>query len=138
MFSPSPDPASAPPGIPPRFTVQARLRSFVFAFRGIGILIRSQHNARIHAVATLGVGAAGFAFGISGIEWCAILLAIALVWTAEALNTALEFLADEVSAARRPLIGMAKDVGAGAVLLSSLGAAAVGAIIFGPRLWHWL
>jgi diacylglycerol kinase (ATP) len=134
-----PPPASTDPVPPvearrPPFTLRARARSFVYAWRGIVYLVRSQHNARIHAAATLAVGAAGFLLRLERAEWCAVILAMTLVWTAEALNTAVEFLADEVSAAHRELIGKAKDAGAGAVLLSSVGAAAVGLIVFAPKL----
>ena len=66
-------------------------------------------------------------------EWCAVILAIVSVWTAEALNTALEFLTDLASPAFHPLAGMAKDVAAGAVLLASMGAALVGFLIFWPH-----
>ena len=86
-------------------------------------MIGSQHNAWIHLGATVGV-----------LEWCAVVLAIGAVWSAEAINTGLEFLADEVSGAPRELIGKAKDLGAAGVLLSSVAAAVVGALVFGPRL----
>ena len=110
-------------------------RSFGHAFRGIGILLRTQANARIHATATVLVVAAGFWFGLSLGEWCAVVAAIGLVWTAEGVNTAVETVVDLVSPERHPLAGRAKDVAAGAVLCAAITALVLGSLIFGPRLW---
>jgi diacylglycerol kinase (ATP) len=107
------------------------------ALRGIGVMLRSQHNAWIHAVVTLAVIGAGFYFGLSAAEWCWIVLAVVSVWTAEALNTALEFLTDVASPAFHPLAGRAKDVAAGAVLIAALGAVVIGLLVFGPHAWAW-
>lgn len=111
------------------------VRSFGYALRGLGILLRTQANARIHAAATVLVVTAGFWFRISRSEWAAIAAAIGLVWTAEGLNTALETVVDLVSPEPHPLAGRAKDVAAGAVLCAALAALVVGALIFGPRVW---
>jgi diacylglycerol kinase len=81
--------------------------------------------------------AAGLWLGVTRWEWCALVFAIGLVWTVEALNTALEFLADEVSQEHRELIGKAKDAGAGGVLLASITAAIIGAVVFIPHLLVW-
>lgn len=110
-------------------------RSFGHAFRGIGILLRTQANARIHATATVLVVAAGFWFGLSPGEWCAVVAAIGLVWAAEGANTAVETVVDLVSPERHPLAGRAKDVAAGAVLCAAITALVLGSLIFGPRLW---
>ncbi len=120
------------PSTDSRFTVAGRLRSIRFALRGLKLLLRTQHNAWIHLVATVGVIAAGLGLGISRAEWCWIIIAMMLVWTAEALNTALELTCDAVSPAFHPLVGNAKDVAAGAVLVSAVGAAAIGAMVFWP------
>jgi len=111
-----------------------RLRSFGHAFRGLAILLRTQHNARIHAAATVMVVAAGALFGISPAEWALIALAIVCVWVAEALNTAIEFLVNLASPEPHPLAGKAKDVAAGAVLVAAIGSVIVGALVFGPHL----
>jgi diacylglycerol kinase len=111
------------------------VRSFGYAFRGLGILLRTQANARLHATATITVVGAGFWFGISRSEWCLIVVAIGLVWTAEGVNTALEAVVDLVSPDSHPLAGRAKDVAAGAVLCAALAALGIGLIIFGPRVW---
>ena len=76
-------------------------------------MLRSQRNAWIHAVATMLVCLSGFLFGLATAEWCWIVLAIVAVWTAEALNTALEFLTDVASPTFHPIAGKAKDVAAG-------------------------
>ncbi|HJO22192.1 MAG: diacylglycerol kinase family protein [Myxococcota bacterium] len=117
-----------------RFSAAARAHSFRDAFRGVAVLLATQHNARIHAVATLAVLAVGFWLGCTRVEWAVLVLAIGLVWLAEGVNTALEALGDAVSADPNPLVGRAKDVAAGAVLLASIGAAAAGLLIFVPRL----
>jgi diacylglycerol kinase (ATP) len=115
------------------FEFTGRVRSFRHALRGILRMIGCQHNAWIHALATLAVIAAGFICQLSRAEWCFVALAIWIVWTAEALNTAFEFLADAASPDFHPLVRDAKDVAAGAVLLTAIAAAAIGAIIFGPH-----
>ncbi|HEY5894794.1 MAG TPA: diacylglycerol kinase family protein [Chthoniobacterales bacterium] len=115
--------------------MRSRLKSFVYAFRGIGQLFLTQPNARIHAVAMLGVIAAGLGFHVTAVEWCLLVLSIVAVLGAEAMNSAVETLADEVSEEKRERIGLAKDLAAGAVLLISMGAAIVGIVIFGRHLW---
>lgn len=124
------DTTNTPAARPFHFT--GRIRSFHFAFRGILRMIRCQHNAWLHAAATLLVLAAGILLRISRPDWCWIILAISIVWTAEALNTAFEFLADAASPNFHPLIRDAKDVAAGAVLITALAAALIGAIVLLP------
>ena len=116
------------------FSFSGRIRSFKYAFVGIWTMLKSQQNAWIHAFATVVVVAAGFVFGISPAEWCWLVLAIIAVWMAEALNTALEFLADVASPEFHPLVKKAKDVAAGAVLISAIGAIIIGIIIMGPHI----
>ena len=118
--------------------LNARLRSFGHAFRGIGVLLSTQPNARIHAAATILVVAAGALFGISTAEWALIALAVAIVWAAEALNTAIEFLVDLASPDLHPLAAKAKDAAAGAVLVAAIGAALVGGLVFGPYVLNLL
>ena len=104
---------SAPTAISSPFGFSGRIRSFKYAFRGIFHLLRSQHNAWIHAFATILVVLAGFYFQLAAAEWCWIVLAMTSVWTAEALNTAFELLCDATTQEFHPLIGRAKDVAAG-------------------------
>ena len=117
-----------------RFSVASRLESFRCAFRGVRTLLASQHNAWIHLLAAVSACGLGLLIGISRIEWIAIVVAIVMVWMAEALNTAFEFLCDVASPEFHPLIQKAKDVAAAAVLLSAAGAAVIGLIVFVPHL----
>lgn len=114
--------------------LKSRFDSFGHALRGLADLLRTQHNAQIHAVVTICVVGAGWWFHLERWEWVAIVLCIALVLAMEAMNTALEYLADKVSTERHPLIGKAKDVAATAVFLCALGAVVVGLVIFIPKL----
>jgi diacylglycerol kinase (ATP) len=115
------------------FTVISRIRSVRFALRGIRWMLLSQHNAWIHAAATLVAVTAGAIFRIDAHEWLVIVLAIMAVWTAEALNTAFEALCDVASPDFHPSVERAKDVAAGAVLISAIGSVLVAVLIFGPR-----
>lgn len=117
-----------------RFTVPARLRSFRHAFRGLGFLVRDEPNAWIHALATLAVCVLAAALGVGLAAWCWLVAAMAAVWAAEALNSALEALADVAHPAPHPGIGRAKDLGAAAVLVTACGAAIVGLLVLGPPL----
>jgi diacylglycerol kinase (ATP) len=110
------------------------LRSFVYAARGLRTMLASQHNAWIHAAATLLAVGTGIVVQVSRFEWLVLILAIVAVWTAESLNTALEFLCDVAAPEFHPLVEKAKDVAAGAVLICAIGALACGALIFVPRL----
>lgn len=112
-----------------------RLRSFVFACKGLLTMLREEHNAWVHLLATVSVCLIGVHFGLTNYEWCWIVLAVVAVWTAEAINTAFEFLADVASPNFHPMVEKAKDVAAGAVLITSLGALIIGVLIFGQYLW---
>lgn len=113
--------------------IDGRIKSFGFAFTGMWTLLRSQRNAWVHACATVAVVTVGFCLNVSAQEWCFLVLAIIAVWTAEALNTAIEFLADAVSPDVHPLVKHCKDVAAGGVLISAIGAAIVGLLVLGPH-----
>jgi diacylglycerol kinase (ATP) len=116
------------------FSVRARLRSFRFAARGLGVMLTSQHNAWIHAVLTVVAVGLGVWTRLERVEWCLLVVAIVSVWTAESLNTAFEFLCDVASPELHPLVERCKDVAAGAVLCCSIGALVVGGLLFGPAL----
>ena len=119
-------------------TFTGRIRSLRCAVKGIGVMISSQHNAWIHAAATVIVIVVGFYLQLTKPEWCWIILAIISVWTAEALNTAFEFLTDVASPEFHPLAEKAKDVAAGAVLISAIGSVLIGIVILGPYLLRLL
>lgn len=117
-----------------KFSFADRLRSFRYAFRGIGFLVSGEHNAWIHCFATVAVLVCGFVFGLTAGEWIAVVFAIGFVFAMEAVNSALEALCDFVSPERREIIGRVKDLAAGAVLIAAISAAIVGAIVFFPKL----
>jgi len=108
--------------------------SFRNAGKGIRAFVRTERNARIHLAATIAVVGAGFALGLSRAEWALLVLAITGVWSAEAMNTAVEALGDVVSPERNEAVGRVKDLAAGAVLLTAVGAVVIGLLVFGPRL----
>ncbi len=114
---------------------RGRGKSFACALRGIAVLLRTQMNARIHLLATVLVVAAGFVFRISRGEWVPLAFAIGIVWIAEAVNTAIEALADRITRENDDAIRRAKDVAAGAVLLAAITAAIIGLLILGPHAW---
>jgi len=116
------------------FTIKSRIKSFAYAFNGIKRLLLSQHNAWIHLVITVFVVVLGFVLQLSTVEWCLIVLAMMIVWTAEGVNTAIEFLSDAVSENHHPLIESAKDIAAGAVLISAIGAVVIGILVLYPHL----
>ncbi|HYP99867.1 MAG TPA: diacylglycerol kinase family protein [Polyangiaceae bacterium] len=113
--------------------IVGRKRSFGYAINGLCTLYR-ETNARIHAAATVCVFAIGASLGLRPLEWTLLAIAATVVWVAEALNTALEALSDATVPEHSPHIAVAKDVAAGAVLLASLGAVAVGLLVFVPHL----
>lgn len=108
-------------------------RRFGWAWRGVCVLFRTQANARIQAFAAIVATIAGFVCGISRGEWCAIVLAIALVLTAEAVNTAIEATVDLASPGLHSLAERAKDVAAGAVLLAAIASVIIAALVFLPH-----
>ena len=111
-----------------------RASSFYYAGRGLADLFRTQPNARIHLALAAGAVALGSYCGLTRGEWIAITACIAAVLAAEAVNTALEYLTDLVSPGFHPLAGKAKDAAAAAVLVTAIGAAVVGLLIFAPHL----
>lgn len=114
------------------FSFAATLRSFAHALDGLRLLLRREHNARIHGVCAIAVVAAGWWTGLSAADWRWIVLAIALVWSAEAMNTAFEFLCDVVSPQYHAAVATAKDIAAGAVLICAAAAAVIGCLVFWP------
>lgn len=113
--------------------LKKRIQSFKFAFAGIGHFVKSEPNVSIHLFAGLVAAGMGFYFGLSKSEWCLVVFAIGSVLTAEAFNTAIEYLTDLVSPDYHVLAGKTKDVAAGAVLISAIAAAIIGLIIFLPK-----
>ena len=116
------------------FSIGDRILSFGFAIQGLITFFKTQHNAWIHLLATIVVIVAGFVLKVNHSEWCWLIISIAMVFMAEMFNTAIEFLTDLVSPQFHPLAKKVKDVAAGAVLIVSIGAVAIGLIVFLPKL----
>jgi diacylglycerol kinase (ATP) len=117
-----------------RFSIVARARSFNHAFRGIGVIFRTQHNAWVQAIIGAIVITLGVWLRISTLEWGLIILAIFAVLAAEGFNTALEIDIDLTSPDEHPYARDTKDVAAGAVLLTVFGAIGVGLLVFLPKI----
>ena len=116
------------------FTFRKLLRRFGYAFNGIRLLITREHNAWIHCFVAVCVVVAGILLGLSEMEWIAVVIVIGAVLAAEAVNSALEAIADFVSPEYSEAIKRTKDLAAGAVLIIAIAAAIVGGIIFFPKL----
>ncbi len=114
------------------FSVSARLKSFIYAGRGLRWLVQDEHNAWMHLAASIMVVAAGFLLHVSLDDWRWLVFAITFVWVTEAINTAIEELCDFVSPGFAYPIGRVKDLAAGAVLAASLAAAVIGLLTLGP------
>jgi diacylglycerol kinase (ATP) len=123
---------------PHPLSVRGKMLALRYAWQGIAYMLRTQPNAWFQIGVWILVTAVGLAFGLTAGEWCAAVLAMALVWITEALNTAIEDVVDLVSPGRHPLAGRAKDVAAGSVLVATGASAIVGLIIFAPRFWALL
>jgi diacylglycerol kinase len=117
-----------------KFSILKRLRSFKFAFNGLKILIKEEHNARIHLFIAICVLIAGFLFKISEIEWIAVVFAIGFVIVLEIINSSIENIADFVSPEKHEKIKKIKDLSAAAVLISAITALTIGLIIFIPKI----
>lgn len=130
-------PAVAAPHSSP-YRCRTRWQSIRCAARGLALMLRYEPNARVHAGATVLAAVLGVLLHIRRMEWALLLVGIVAVWTAEAMNTALELLCDVASPAFHPLVERAKDVAAGAVLVTAFGALLLGALIFGPPLLRLL
>lgn len=115
--------------------MRSRAQSFGHAARGWWYVLRTQRNAWIHVTITGAVVALSLWLGLSARDWAVIVTITALVFVSEFLNTAIEVVVDLASPQIHPLAKVAKDVGAGAVLLAAVGAVLVGLLILGPPLW---
>lgn len=107
-----------------------RMRAIGYAIAGICNMIQVEPYARIHLVVTGIVVTLGMVFKVTKLEWLCLVLALTGIWITEAFNTAIERLADRITLEQDPLIGQAKDIGAGAVLLACIGAIVVVAVVF--------
>ena len=115
--------------------IHSRVAAFGHAIRGWWHVLQTQHNAWIHSIVATVIVALGLWLGLPPHDWAIIVLTIAMVFTAEFINTAIEAVVDLASPVHHPLAKVGKDVGAGAVLVAALAAALIGLLILGPLLW---
>lgn len=120
---------------PPKSEWAKFIASFGYAFSGLWYALRTQRNARVHALIAVLAIITGILFHISAVEFAIIFVAITGVFIAEMLNTVMEICVDLASPDFHPLAKIAKDVAAGAVLLNAFLAIILGLFIFGPHLW---
>lgn len=111
------------------------IKSFKYAFAGIWSLLRNENNAQFHFLASIMVIFAGFYFKINSSEWLIIVFSIALVWSAEAFNSAIEKICDKISPEKDPIIKTIKDMSAAGVLFLAIASAVAGCIVFIPKLF---
>jgi diacylglycerol kinase len=116
------------------FSIKKRFKSFHYAFNGLCILVREEHNSRIHLTAAFVAIVMGFLLKINPFEWMAIVFSIGLVFAFEILNSAVENLADFTTSEKNELIKKVKDLSAGAVLVSAITALIIGIIVFLPKM----
>ncbi len=120
------------------FSVRKRMKSFVYAFKGILAAYTSEHNLWIHSIAAALAIFLAFILDLSSMEWVVVILVIGLVFITEFINTAIEALVDLYTLEHTPLAGKIKDVAAAAVLLSAITAAIVGCIVFIPKILKFI
>lgn len=115
--------------------ISSRIRSFGHAFRGWAYVLKTQHNAWVHAVIATLVFLLSFWLGLPPRDWAVIILTVTMVFAAEFVNTAIEAVVDLASPTHHPLAKVGKDVGAAAVLIAALAAVLIGVLILAPPLW---
>jgi diacylglycerol kinase len=126
------------PGEPQKSEWSKFIASFDYAFHGLWYALRTQRNARVHIIIAILAITMGIVLHISAVEFAMIFVAIACVFIAEMFNTVFELCIDLASPEYHPLAKIAKDVAAGAVLLSAMLSVVIGLLVLGPHLWELL
>lgn len=108
--------------------------SFQYALTGIYYIISTQRNMKIHLAAAAGVFALAWCFDFSALEYIILTFTVGMVWTIEAINTAIEAVVDLASPGIHPLAKNAKDIAAGAVLISAGMSIIIGCLLFWPHI----
>lgn len=119
-----------------KFSIKNRLKSFSYAFHGIKVLLKTEHNTWIYILITIVVIILGFILNITKYEWLFVIFAIGLVFALEGVNSAIERLADYVSPEKQEKIKIIKDLSASSVLIAAITAFIIGLLIFIPYLVH--
>ena len=122
----------------PKKELYDRAKSFQYAFEGWAFVLRTQHNAWIHAIITTVIVGLGFWLRLPARDWAVLILTFMAVWMAEFMNTAIEAVVDMTMPEVHPLAKVAKDVAAAAVLVGAMGAILIGLLLPGPPLWQRL
>ena len=118
--------------------LKTRLQSIRYALDGIKYILKTQQNARIHLFFTLAVFILGFLFGISRMEWIALVLTVGLVWAAELFNTAVEVMVDLISPEQHIGAKISKDISAGSVFVTAFISILVGLLFLRTPFWNWV
>lgn len=113
-------------------SIKRFIKSLYTAFQGVVYVVQMEHNARLHLLIAIVALLLGVLFKVSNSELAAIFFAIILVFTTEIVNTALEKTLDIVESGHSEQVRIIKDIAAGAVLVTAIGAVAIGVAIFGP------
>lgn len=114
-----------------KFKSQGFNKTFMNARKGFRLVFKSEMNIRIHLIIAALVLIAAYFFGFNYIEYCILLIAIAIVIISEMINTAIEFTLDSIYHNRYSrMVGMAKDISAGAVMIASIISALIGILLF--------
>ena len=121
-----------------KYDLKKQIYSFSYAWKGIAHGFCREQNLRFHLCVALLTVVAGWGVGISRMEWIAVILCIGGVIAAELMNSAIERVVDLASPTLHPLAGQAKDLAAGAVLVTAIAAVIVGIVIFLPYLTRFL
>jgi diacylglycerol kinase (ATP) len=117
---------------PRRLTLVARLKSFGYALQGIAFMLKTQHNAWLHGVATIAVIVLAVYCHVSASDWRWLIVAMGMVWVGETINTAVEYVCDVVSPDYNHAVKHAKDIAAGGVLIAAVASLVIGVLTFWP------
>ncbi len=117
---------------PQPLTLMARLKSFGYAIQGIVFMLKTQHNAWLHGMATISVIALAVYCDVSASDWRWLIVAMGMVWVGETINTAVEYVCDVVSPDYNHAVKHAKDIAAGGVLIAAVAALVIGVLTFYP------
>ena len=119
-----------------RFSFHGRLKSFQYAFEGLLQFFKTEHNAWLHLLASVVVIILALVVGVSQTEAIALVIAVALVWITEMLNTCIEKAMDFIAEEYHPKIRIIKDISAGAVMVAAMAALLIGFFVFIPKFFN--
>ena len=118
-----------------KWSVGARFKSVGYALQGLRFMLRTQPNAWLHVGASIAVVGLACILKVSPADWRWLIAAMSMVWVAEGLNTAIEYVCDAVSPGYSQAVKHAKDIAAASVLICALAAAVIGLLSFWPYIF---